>query len=206
MSSVTFVHSEETLTVPVFQAITNCSLFRKNVTLASTPYKVEFPVSLSIFREFVSALEGNVVEITDTNLTGLQRLCEEFGFSEFAAKLSKFSPPSEDSQGRQLGSPLVGVRSAHLSEYAQVPSPRRSTVIEQQQPSRREGSSFHQNHLLRRLPNLKVLADGLLPLNHRAQNFGQPRTVRCVTSPQKAASDFHPNQKSKHYRLSALKK
>jgi hypothetical protein len=38
----------------------------------------------------VSALEGKEVKFTDTNFTGLQRLCEEFSFSEFAAKLSKF--------------------------------------------------------------------------------------------------------------------
>jgi hypothetical protein len=43
-----------------------------------------------VFREFISELEGNAVKITDTNFTGLQRLCEEFSFDEFAAKLSEF--------------------------------------------------------------------------------------------------------------------
>jgi hypothetical protein len=42
------------------------------------------------FREFISALEGNAINITDTNYTKLQQLCEEFGFSELAAKLSAF--------------------------------------------------------------------------------------------------------------------
>jgi hypothetical protein len=35
-------------------------------------------------------LEGNAVKITDTNLTGLEVLCDEFGFTEFAGKLSEF--------------------------------------------------------------------------------------------------------------------
>jgi hypothetical protein len=41
-------------------------------------------------REFVSELEGKSVKIADTNLIGLQRLCEEFDFSAFVAKLSDF--------------------------------------------------------------------------------------------------------------------
>jgi hypothetical protein len=37
---------------------------------------VQSSISLSIFREFVSALEGNVVKITDAKFGGLQRLYE----------------------------------------------------------------------------------------------------------------------------------
>jgi hypothetical protein len=37
-------------------------------------------------------LEGNAINITDTNFTELDRLCEEFGFTELAAKLSEFRP------------------------------------------------------------------------------------------------------------------
>jgi hypothetical protein len=48
--------------------------------------------ALSHFQEFVSELEGNAIPITNTNLTVLQQLGEEFGFSEFAAKLSEFRP------------------------------------------------------------------------------------------------------------------
>jgi hypothetical protein len=119
MSSVTLVHPEEMLTVSAVQAATKCRLFQKNPTLLISPYRIQSPVSLSLFREFVSALEGNTVNLTDTNFTGLQRLCEEFGFDECAAKLSKFSQPSKDSQGRQLGSPLAGLRSALLNESFQ---------------------------------------------------------------------------------------
>jgi hypothetical protein len=41
-------------------------------------WHVQSSVILSIFREFISELEGKAVKITNTNLTGLQRLCKEF--------------------------------------------------------------------------------------------------------------------------------
>jgi hypothetical protein len=61
---------------------------------------------LSLFREFVSALEGKAVKITDTNLTGLSRLCEECGFSEVGPKPSEFCPSmgfqeAEDADARR---------------------------------------------------------------------------------------------------------
>jgi hypothetical protein len=116
MTSITLLHPEQTLTVSALQAMNKCSLFQKNPTFLITPYQVQSPVSLSIFREFLSALEGKAVKITDTNFRELEWLCEEFGFDEFAAKLSKFFRSSEDSQGRQLRNPLVRIQSALLSE------------------------------------------------------------------------------------------
>jgi hypothetical protein len=56
------------------------------------PNRVQSPVSLSIFRVFIAALEGNAMNITDTNFRERQRLCEESGFSEIAMKLSEFHP------------------------------------------------------------------------------------------------------------------
>jgi hypothetical protein len=47
-------------------------------------------LSFSISREFSSAFEVNVINITDTNFPELHRLCEEFDFFEVAAKLSEF--------------------------------------------------------------------------------------------------------------------
>jgi hypothetical protein len=35
-------------------------------------------------------LEGNAIKITSTNLTGLEGLCGEFGFTELTGKLSEF--------------------------------------------------------------------------------------------------------------------
>jgi hypothetical protein len=35
-------------------------------------------------------VEGNAINMTDTNFTEVQRLSDEFGFSQFAANLSEF--------------------------------------------------------------------------------------------------------------------
>jgi hypothetical protein len=72
--------------------MTKCSLFQKNITLLVSPYRVQSSFSLSIFRKIISAFEGNAINITDTNFTEFQRLCEEFDFTELAAKLSEFRP------------------------------------------------------------------------------------------------------------------
>jgi uncharacterized coiled-coil protein SlyX len=68
------------------------SLFQKNPTILISSYRVQSSVSLSIFREFLSAFEGNAINLTSTNFTELDRLCNEFGFSELSAKLSEFRP------------------------------------------------------------------------------------------------------------------
>jgi hypothetical protein len=64
----------------------------------------------------VTALEGQTVNITPTNLLGLEQLCSEFGFSEFSSKLSRFRERSEASQRRQIGSQLSEVRKVFLRE------------------------------------------------------------------------------------------
>jgi hypothetical protein len=99
MDSVTLVHTEEKFTIPVLQAMTKCHLFQNNPTLLVSPYRVQSPVSLSIFREFLSALEGNAINITDTNFTEFHRLCKEFDFSELAAKLSEFRSSMNFNEG-----------------------------------------------------------------------------------------------------------
>jgi hypothetical protein len=99
MSSVTLLHPEETFKIPALQLMNKCSLFQNNLTLLVSPYRVQSPVSLSIFREFLSALEGNAINITDTNFTELHQLCEEFGFSELTAKLSEFCPSMDFKEG-----------------------------------------------------------------------------------------------------------
>jgi hypothetical protein len=116
MTSITFVHPEDSVTIPIGQAITKCSLFQNNPTLTTSPYRIQSPVSLSIFREFISALEGNSVNITATNFRGLKELCEEFGFFEFSAKLSKFFWGSENSQIQQIGNLFSVMRNAQLRE------------------------------------------------------------------------------------------
>jgi hypothetical protein len=94
MSSVTLLHPEETFTIPTFQVMNKCSLFQNNPTLLVSPYRLQSLVSLSVFREFISAIEGNTIKITDTSFTELHRLCEKFDFSELTAKT--FRIPSLD--------------------------------------------------------------------------------------------------------------
>jgi hypothetical protein len=93
MALVALVHPEETLTVPALQAKNKCTLFQQNEALLASPYKLRSSVSLTLFRQFVSALEGNAIEIASADFSGLTQLCEEFGFEELRAKLSKFPPP-----------------------------------------------------------------------------------------------------------------
>jgi hypothetical protein len=69
-----------------------CSLFQNNPSLLVSTYRIQSPVSLSIFWEFLSALEGNAINITDAHFAELHQLSKEFRFSELAAKLSEFRP------------------------------------------------------------------------------------------------------------------
>jgi hypothetical protein len=74
MASVTLVHSEATLTVPALQAIAKCALFQTTPALAAAPYALRSSVPLALFRQFVSALAGNAIEVTSANFSGLSRL------------------------------------------------------------------------------------------------------------------------------------
>jgi hypothetical protein len=47
---------------------------------------------------FLSALDGNAIKITDTNFTQLDWLCDEFGFTELATKLSEFRPSMDSKE------------------------------------------------------------------------------------------------------------
>jgi hypothetical protein len=107
--SVTLIHPEETFTIPIVQTINKCSLFQNNSTLLVSPYPVQSPVSLSIFREFISALEVKSVKITDTHFKDLELFRDEFDFSEISAKLAQFRSPSDDPQRRQFGNRFAGV-------------------------------------------------------------------------------------------------
>jgi uncharacterized small protein (DUF1192 family) len=90
MSSLRLVHPEEELTIPISKALSKCLLFQNTPSLSSSPYRLKSPISLSIFREFVSAIEGHPFTITLTNFSELQLLSSEFGFTELTAKISEF--------------------------------------------------------------------------------------------------------------------
>jgi hypothetical protein len=86
------VHPEDQGEVPAVQAIKKCGLFQNNTILTSDPYSLQSTVSLSIFREFGSALEGNSIEITARNIPGVSQLCEKFGFRDLTANFHNFEP------------------------------------------------------------------------------------------------------------------
>jgi hypothetical protein len=86
---VTFGHAEETIEV-------TGSIF--------TP-SFDFPrVCFSIGRKWANI----------TNLTGLTRFCEEFGFDQFLVKLWKFCPQSQHSQGQHIVRPFAEMWSSQF--------------------------------------------------------------------------------------------
>jgi hypothetical protein len=93
----------ETFIIPALQVMNKFNLFQNNPTLSVSPHRVQSSVSLSIFREFISALEGHAINITNTNYTELHRLCAEFGFAELSAKLSEFRPSIDFKEAETRG-------------------------------------------------------------------------------------------------------
>jgi hypothetical protein len=116
MSPVTLIHSEQKFIVPLYHAIHKCRLFENKPILTASPYQVQSPVSLSIFWEFVSALNGHTVKITNTNFPELQLLSQEFGFKELSAQLSRFWQLLQNDMQQRIAAPFARIRSSHLSE------------------------------------------------------------------------------------------
>jgi hypothetical protein len=65
--TVALVHSHETFQISPTLMVQKCDLFMNDPTLTASPYNVKSPVSLSDFREFVSAMKGTTVKITNNN-------------------------------------------------------------------------------------------------------------------------------------------
>jgi hypothetical protein len=83
----TILDPEEMFKIPAhLQVMNKCSLFQNNTTFLVWFLFTGFNLL------FLSALDGNAIKITDTNFTELERLCDEFGFTELATKLSEFRP------------------------------------------------------------------------------------------------------------------
>jgi archaellum component FlaC len=89
-SSVLLVHPAAQSSIPIRQAMAKCRLFERNPGLIVSPYTVRSSVPVATFHQFVSALEGLPVDITSANFAALFQLSDEFGFEDFAAKLSDF--------------------------------------------------------------------------------------------------------------------
>jgi uncharacterized coiled-coil protein SlyX len=87
---VTLVHPEEQVLVAAAPLIEKCTPFKTNLSLLIAPYALKSAVPIQIFREFISALEGGEIKITNANVTGLSLLSTEFGFDALAAQVSEF--------------------------------------------------------------------------------------------------------------------
>jgi hypothetical protein len=88
--SISLVHPDATLHVPARLLTNKCNLFADDPGLAAFPYHLKSRVHVSDFREFVSALEGTIVNVTNNNFKGLSQLSEEFHFRDLTTQLSQF--------------------------------------------------------------------------------------------------------------------
>jgi hypothetical protein len=89
MTAVALLHHGETVEVPFRRVVSQCNVFEDSRLLAA-PYLVRSSVSRAIFQEFVAAIEGKAIAITNKNFEGLSQLSAEFGFEALSEKLSEF--------------------------------------------------------------------------------------------------------------------
>jgi hypothetical protein len=67
MVKVTLIHPGGAFHVSYQMLVQKSQLFADDLTLTSSPYNVSSQVSVSNFREFVSALEGDAVRIKNND-------------------------------------------------------------------------------------------------------------------------------------------
>jgi hypothetical protein len=122
--SVTLVHPEEQVPVAAPRLIEKCTLFQKDLTLVGAPYAVKSAVPIQVFREFLSALEGGAIKITNANFVGLSLLSTEFGFNGVTKQLSEFRSSA-----------------AFAGEVADAEARERIAALEEQARALREGQA-----------------------------------------------------------------
>jgi hypothetical protein len=91
MAMVTLIRPQKRLKVSGRILISQSNLFAGNLTLGASPCALKSQVSLADFREFVAALRGQPVAITNGNFRGLSQLCEEFGLRDLAKGFHSFA-------------------------------------------------------------------------------------------------------------------
>jgi hypothetical protein len=90
MANVTLLLGNARRAVAGVHLVTNCTLFRNNLALAASPYRVNSSVALKVFRLFLEAVECKEIQITKQNVADLSQLCTEFGFESLSRKISAF--------------------------------------------------------------------------------------------------------------------
>jgi hypothetical protein len=114
MARVTLIHPQQRVEVSGRALVQKSDLFADDLTLVNSSYTVQSRVSLGAFQDFVAALEDKPVTITNDNLSGLSRLCDEFRFRDLGTRLSQFRPQetrtiSGRGNARQIDIPFVGM-------------------------------------------------------------------------------------------------
>jgi TolA-binding protein len=117
--AVVLVHPHERFQVSYRMLVQKSDLFSDDPTLAGSPYTPRSQVSLSDFREFVSALDGKTVTINSENFRGLSRLCDELQFRNLAAQLSQFRGSDHFKKETTMKDSEVRMRLSTLEERMQ---------------------------------------------------------------------------------------
>jgi hypothetical protein len=122
MATVTLVLGESTFPVASQALRQACGLFGGESALSHC--HVQSRVPLSHFWLFFEPVQGNEIQMTNENVSGLSQLCDEFGFRSLSSKLSAF----RDSAGLPLVS-AAAPSEVQVSDCISVPfSPLRSAI------------------------------------------------------------------------------
>jgi hypothetical protein len=119
MAKVALVHPLQTFQVSGRTLIEKSDTFADNLSLTSFSYALKSHVSLMVFREFVSALGGRFVTITNDNFRGLSELCDEFRFRELAVALAQFRDSDNFKEGETVKDSEARMGVSELEERMQ---------------------------------------------------------------------------------------
>ena len=72
------------------QVLNNLSPFQQDPELLEDAYRVKSKTDSRVFREFLSALSGEDIELDDRNISALSDLCKEFGFDKLKMKIDEY--------------------------------------------------------------------------------------------------------------------
>jgi uncharacterized coiled-coil protein SlyX len=87
-ATVTLLLGQTSMSVPIAPLFTNCTLFRTNMSLTNSPYRVKSTVTLGVLGLFIDAIEGRSIDITNESVCGLSILSDEFGFLSLSSRIS----------------------------------------------------------------------------------------------------------------------
>jgi hypothetical protein len=104
--AVAFVHPNAQLHFSVCLLLSKRDLFADDPALASVPYHRQSEVSVSDFRDFVSALEGATVKVTSNTFRGFSQLSQELYFRDLATQLSQFRASEEIKKDAEAQIPI----------------------------------------------------------------------------------------------------